>query len=159
MSEAESNLMESRGKYFEEFAVGKRICTTARTITESDIVAFAGLTGDWNQMHTDAEYASKTMFGERVAHGLLILSIASGLAWQLGFMSGTVDAFLGLEWKFRAPVKIGDTVHMEAEVSHIRAVSRMGGGMVTMDISVLNQRQEVVQKGVWEVLVKSKGNL
>lgn len=147
-----------KGLYFEDFAVGQRVVSQGRTITEADIVAFAGLTGDWNPLHTDAEHARGTQFGERIAHGLLILSVASGLAWRLGFMEGTVEAFLGLEWKFRAPVKIGDTIHLEAQVAGVRAMPRLGGGIVTFDVKVINQRSETVEKGTWEVLVKSKGS-
>ena len=80
--------------------------TQGRTVTETDIVQFAGLSGDFNPMHTDATYAAKTQFGERVAHGLLGLAIASGLSYQLGFLDGTVLAFTGLEGKFRAPIVI-----------------------------------------------------
>src|SRR5512134_1781691 len=102
-----------RGMYFEEFQVGQVIYSAGRTITESDIVAFAGLSGDFNQMHVDAEYSARTPFGQRVAHGLLVLSIASGLAVQTGVMEGTVIAFREVnDWKFIKPVFIGDTIHV-----------------------------------------------
>ena len=156
--EQNAEIAPRKGLYFEDFAVGQRVVSQGRTITEADIVAFAGLTGDWNPLHTDAEHARGTLFGERIAHGLLILSVASGLASRLGFMEGTVEAFLGLEWKFRAPVKIGDTVHLEAQVASVRAMPRLGGGIVTFDVKVINQRNETVEKGTWEVLVKSKGS-
>jgi 3-hydroxybutyryl-CoA dehydratase len=156
--EQNAEIAPRKGLYFEDFAVGQRVVSQGRTITEADIVAFAGLTGDWNPLHTDAEHARGTLFGERIAHGLLILSVASGLASRLGFMEGTVEAFLGLEWKFRAPVKIGDTVHLEAQVAGVRAMPRLGGGIVTFDVKVINQRNETVEKGTWEVLVKSKGS-
>ncbi len=80
------------GLYFEEIAEGFRIASPGRTITEADIVMFAGLSGDYNPLHTDQEYAQQTIFGGRIAHGLLMLAIASGLAMQLGFMLGTVEA-------------------------------------------------------------------
>ena len=144
------------GLYFEELPVGKELATQGRTITETDLVSFASLTGDSNPMHTDAEYAKASQFGERVAHGMLGLSYAIGLAWQLGFMIGTVIAFTGLEWKFKAPVKIGDTIHVVAKVKQTKAVRSTGGGFVIMEARVLNQRNETVQQGEWSILVKSK---
>ena len=147
---------QPRGKYFEEFEIGQEIVTPGRTITEADIVNFATLTGDSNPMHTDAEYAKTTMFGERVAHGMLGLSYAVGLAWQLGFMEGTVIAFLGIEWKFKAPVKIGDTIQVVAKVKQKKELKAAGGGMVVLEGRVLNQRDEVTMQGAWSVLMKSR---
>lgn len=145
-----------QGKYFEEFTVGYTLETAARTITETDVVLFAGLSGDYNQLHTDVEFAKGTMFGERIAHGLLGLSVASGLASRLGFIEGTAQAFLGMEWKFRAPILIGDTIHARIEVRHKKPMKRLGGGIVTFDVVLLNQRGETVQKGSWTVLMKSQ---
>ncbi len=146
-----------QGMYFEEFEIGKEILSQGRTITEADIVNFAALTADYNPMHTDAEFSKTTQFGERVAHGMLGLSYAVGLAWQLGFMFGTVIAFTGLEWKFKGPIKIGDTIHLIAKVKQTKAMKAAGGGFVVIEGRVLNQRDEVVQQGEWTVLVKSKG--
>jgi 3-hydroxybutyryl-CoA dehydratase len=150
-----ADLVTRRGLYFEEFALGDSMTSPARTITETDIVAFAALSGDWTAIHTDAEYAAKGNFGERVAHGLLALSIASGLAVRLGFIEDTAIAFRELEWKFSLPIKIGDTIHMRAEVIEKKALPRLGGGIVTLDVAVLNQRNEVTQRGTWKMLVKS----
>jgi acyl dehydratase len=147
---------QPRGLYFEEFEEGLRLESPGRTITETDIVMFAGLSGDYNQMHTDAEYAKGTPFGERVAHGLLGLSVVSGLAAQLGFAEGTVQAFTGLEWKFRAPITIGDTIRAQFTVRQKRALSRLGGGFVILDVVVLNQQDETVQRGKWTVLMQGK---
>lgn len=143
-----------RGLYFEEYTVGDYVTTPGRTITEADIVNFAALSGDWNSIHVDAEYAKQGMFGERIAHGLLGLSIASGLAVQMGFITGTVIAFMGLDWKFRAAIKIGDTIHVRAEIAEKKAVPRLGGGIVTFNVEVINQRGETTQKGTWSMLVK-----
>lgn len=145
-----------KGLYFEEFILGDSITSAGRTVTEADIVAFAGLSGDWNAIHTDVEYCKETMFGERIAHGLLGLSIASGLATRLGFIEGTVIAFMGLDWKFRGPIKIGDTIRLRAEIAEKKPMSRLGGGLVTFNVEVLNQRDEVCQKGTWTMLVKLK---
>ncbi len=147
----------NKSLYFEDFEEDLTIVTPARTITETDIVNFAALTGDWTNLHTDAEFAKTTMFGQRIAHGLLILSVASGLAVRLGFMEDSVMAFLSVdEWKFKAPVFIGDTIHVEAKVSSLRKLRRLGGGAVTLDVSVLNQKGETVQNGKWTVLIKNR---
>ena len=150
-----TDLTRPRGRYFEEFEIGDTVETGARTITETDVVLFAGLSGDYNPLHTDAEFAKGTLFGERIAHGLLGLAVASGLASRLGFVEGTTEAFIGLEWKFRAPIKIGDTVRMRAEVRQKKEMPRLGGGFITFDVRLLNQRDETVQKGTWTVLIKS----
>ena len=146
----------TRGRYFEEFAVGFKTITPARTITETDVVSFAALSADWNQIHTDAEFARTTIFGQRVVHGLLVLSIASGLITRLGVIEGTVEAFRELSWKFRGPVFIGDTIHATATVTETRPLPRRGSGMVILEVSVINQRGEVVQKGTWQALVKGR---
>lgn len=145
-----------RGRYFEEFAIGDVVESVGRTMTEADIVSFAGLSGDFNPLHTDAEYAKKTLFGERIAHGVLGLSIASGLAWRTGLMEGTTDAVVGIEWKFRAPILIGDTLTLQIEVVKKRPVRRLGGGFVTLMLTLVNQRDEVVQKGTWKLLTRSR---
>ena len=148
-------LARNTGLSFEEFTIGDSITSVGRTVTETDIVNFAALSGDWNLIHTDAEYSRQSLFGERVAHGLLVLSIASGLAVRLGFMEDTVQAFMGLEWEFRGPVKIGDTVRVRATIDEKKAMPRLGGGFVMFKMQILNQRDEVVQRGAWKVLVKS----
>ena len=147
-----------QGMYFEDFAIGQRFVSPARTITEADIVAFAGLSGDYNPLHTDEEYARNTTFGGRIAHGLLGLSVASGLASRSGFLETAVLAFLGLEWKFREPIRAGDTIRVEAEVANLKAMPRMGGGIVDVNISLLNQKGVVVQKGSWRLLVRGRPN-
>ena len=146
---------QPRGLYFEDLTPGLKVTSAGRTISEADIMHFAGLSGDWNPIHVDAEYAKTSLFGERVAHGLLGLSIATGLAMQLGFLDRTVEAFTSLEWKFRAPIKIGDTIHMTAEVTKTRAVGQ-GGGFVTFNVTVKNQRDETVQRGEWMLVVKGR---
>ncbi|HMM28834.1 MAG: MaoC/PaaZ C-terminal domain-containing protein [Chloroflexota bacterium] len=145
-----------RGLYFEQFEEGMALETQGRTITEADIVSFAGLSGDFNPMHTDAAYAAGTQFGQRVAHGLLGLSVASGLSYQLGFLDGTVLAFTGLEWKFRAPIVIGDTIRVQVKVTKKREMKAAGGGFVSFDVQVVNQEGKVTQKGEWTILVASR---
>lgn len=146
-----------RGLYFEEFEVGKQILSSGRTVTETDIVAFAGLSGDYNQIHTDEQYSSRTPYGKRIAHGLLGLSIASGLAVQTGFLEGTVLFFREIdEWKFVKPLFIGDTIHVEMEVLETKAMARMGGGLVVVGMDIKNQDDETTMKGKWKVLVASE---
>ena len=146
-----------RGMFFEEFAAGQKIRTAGRTITETDIVSFAGLSGDFNQIHVDAAFAKAAPFGQRVAHGLCVLSIASGLAVQTGLMEGTVLAFREInEWKFSLPVFIGDTIHVELEVLETRPIPRLSGGAVSISLDVLNQDGKSVQKGRWAVLMMSQ---
>lgn len=146
-----------RGRYFEEFEVGQRIITPGRTVTESDIARFAGLSGDFNSIHTDAVYAGDSAFGQRVAHGLLGLSIASGLAVRTGILEGTVLAFREInDWKFSLPIHIGDTIHVEIEVTEARAMRRLGGGLLVLTMDVQNQRGDIVMKGNWRILVKAR---
>jgi len=146
-----------RGLYFEEFQVGMQVTTPARTITEGDIVAFAGLTGDYNSIHTDAVYSATTPFGQRVAHGLLVTSIVSGLATRTGVMEGTVLAFREIvEWKFSKPVFIGDTVHAVLTVEETKPLARLGGGAITLAINVRNQSGETVMRGRWIALMQSR---
>jgi acyl dehydratase len=145
------------GLYFEEFTVGQTLDTQKRTISEDDIMTFARLTGDDNRIHTDPEYSKTTMFGRQVAHGLLGLSIASGLAWQTGILDGTVIAFREVnEWKFVKPVFIGDAIYVEMQVREVKALPRIGGGSVTITLEVKNQIDEVCHRGQWTVLMMSK---
>jgi acyl dehydratase len=145
------------GMYFEEFEPGQGIVSPARTVTEADVVSFAALSGDWNAIHTDAVYAAGQPFGRRVAHGLLVMSIASGLAMRLGFLEETALAFREIgEWKFSLPVYIGDTVRLRATVAETKAMPRLGGGLVSLKVEIVNQEDKVVQRGTWGVLVKAQ---
>lgn len=145
------------GLYFEEFTVGQTVKTLGRTISEDAIFSFAGLTGDYNQIHTDAEFAGKTQFGQRIAHGLLGLSVATGLIMRTGFLEGTVIAFREIaDWKFVKPFFIGDTVHAVLTVSETKALPRIGGGSLLAAVEVRNQKDEVCQRGTLNLLVLSK---
>ena len=144
------------GLFFEDFEVGKVLTTRGRTISEADIVQFGTLTGDFNPMHMDAEYMKGHMMGQRVAHGMLVLSYAVGQAFQLGILDQTILAFRSLEWKFSAPVYIGDTVHMELTVKELEEARRLGGGAVTIAVKVVNQEGKAVQRGEWVALFASR---
>ncbi len=154
----EKRALEPRkGIYFEEYEVGQSLTSVGRTVTESDIVNFCMLSGDWTPIHSDAVYAAGQPFGQRVAHGLLGLSIASGLAVRMGFIDETVLALREIDnWKFSLPVFIGDTLRVRATIAETKAVPRLGGGMVSFEVEVLNQDEKVVQRGIWRMLVKSK---
>ena len=146
-----------RGLFFEDFETGQTITSSGRTITEADIVAFAALSGDWNPIHTDAVYAAQQPLGQRVAHGLLGMSIASALAMRLGFLEDSLLAFREIEqWKFSQPVFIGDTLRVRLIIMETRLVPRMKGGMITLEIELLNQHEQITQHGRWNVLVKSR---
>ncbi len=147
---------QTRSLYFEEIDEGLEMTSPGRTVTETDIVQFAGLSGDYNQLHTNAEYGRDTMFGQRIAHGLLGLSIASGLAMRLGIIEDTAIAFMGLEWKFKRPVFIGDTIALNVKVLRKREMRRLGGGIVVLGLTVVNQAGEATQEGEWTMLVKGR---
>jgi len=150
-------VLASRGMYFEEFEIGQRIISPGRTVTEADVVNFAGISGDFNSIHTDAVYAQHTPFGQRVAHGLLGMSIASGLAVRTGILEGKVLAFREIEnWKFSQPLFIGDTIHVEIEVERTKLIPRLGGGSLTLGLKVKNQDDQTVMKGQWIVLLACK---
>ncbi len=145
-----------RGRYFEEFEEGQQLETAGRTVTEGDIVTFAGVSGDFNQMHVDAQYAASGEFGQRVAHGLLVVSIATGLIVQTGLMEGTVLAFRELEWKFSRPVFIGDTIRAQVEILELKSLPRLAGGSIQTKVTVLNQNDQAVQRGTMVLLVRSQ---
>lgn len=137
--------------YLEDFKVGEKIVSAGRTITEADIVIFAGISGDWSELHTNAEYMKNSPFGQRIAHGMLTLSIASGLAMQMrGHKPIEVLAFLGMDnVRFTAPVFIGDTIRVESEVIEVRpSKSRPNAGILKFKNTVKNQREETV--ATWE---------
>ena len=145
-----------RGLYFEDFEAGLEVITSARTITETDLVNFAGLSGDFNFIHTNAVAAAETPYGRRIAHGMLVASIATGLCVQQGFIDGTTLAFRELNWKFTRPVFIGDTIFVKIKVTETKKMARLGGGLVIFAARVLNQDQEVVHKGEMRMLLQSK---
>lgn len=141
--------------YFDEFEIGQRWTSPARTITEADVTAFAGISGDFNPLHTDEEFAKTTAFGGRIFHGPGVFAVATGLESRLGLKEGTAIAFLGMTWNLKAPVKIGDTIHVDQAVAAVKASSsKPDRGIVTFDVAVLNQRGEVCQDGQWVVMFK-----
>jgi acyl dehydratase len=146
-----------RGRYFDEFAVGEVLVTGRRTIDGGDVSRFAGLTGDFNPLHIDAEFAKTTPFGERVAHGILTLAVSNGQQNLGGWFEGTTLALLGLDrLKFMTPVKFGDTVRTEMTVTEVRPSSKADRGVIVVDVAVKNQRDETVCSYQETVLMRRK---
>ena len=143
--------------YLEDFKAGQVFETPARTVTEADVVAFAGLSGDYNPLHTDAEFCAKTPFKQRIAHGMLGMSIMTGLAARTGMLDGSALAFLGIEdWKFQKPIFFGDTIHARTTIADVRPSSKPGQGVVKRRIEIVNQRGEVTQAGTFVTLVRAR---
>ncbi|MEU6646294.1 MaoC/PaaZ C-terminal domain-containing protein [Saccharomonospora sp. NPDC046836] len=140
--------------YFEDFEVGQQFVTPARTIGEAEIATFAGLSGDFNPIHTDAAFASNTPFGQRLAHGLLGLSVMTGLSNRLGLWESCTVALLGIEeWRFIQPIFAGDTVHATIEITETRATRDGLRGVIGRRYSLVNQRDATVQQGSLPLMV------
>ncbi len=138
---------KARGMFFEDFEVGMQLTTPSRTITSTDIVNFACLTGDFNEVHCNYEYAKTTPFGEVIAHGPMVYGIAGGLQYASGINDGTLLALLGIDkWRLKTPVKHGDTIRMVQTVLSTRRTSKPDRGVVTLKREIVNQRNEVVQE-------------
>jgi len=139
--------------YYEDVEVGDEWTSGGRTITEADIVNFAGLSGDFNPLHMDEEFARKTIFGKRIAHGLLGLAVMSGLGSFYPPMR--TIAFLGIkEWNFKAPIFIGDTIYVKTKVLEKRLTSKGDRGIIVWEKKVINQKGEVVQEGKTTTMVE-----
>jgi acyl dehydratase len=145
-----------RALAFEDFAVGDEYTPPARTVTEADVVAFAGLSGDTNPVHTDAVFAAGTAYGERIAHGLLGLAMAGGFLSRAGVVDGTAIALLGVEWSFRAAVRFGDTVTPSIRVAETRPTSDGARGIVTFAFRLTNQDGTLVQEGRHVFMVRRR---
>ncbi|MFT6497574.1 MAG: MaoC/PaaZ C-terminal domain-containing protein [Alphaproteobacteria bacterium] len=146
-----------RGLYWEEWEIGNEYISPSRTVTETDIINFAGVSGDYNPLHMDEEYCKKTQFGTRIAHGPLVYSIAAGLLFQLHLYDDTLIAFLGFDsLKFTKHVVAGDTITAKINVIEKRETSRPDRGVMKRSLKVFNQRDEMVQDAVQAFLLKRK---
>jgi 3-hydroxybutyryl-CoA dehydratase len=140
-------------KFFEQYEIGEKWVSKGRTITEADLVMFAAFSGDWYPLHTDREYAAKTPFQQRIAHGMLVLSAASGL---FHFEPGVVVAFYGMDRvRFTNPTFIGDTIHLEAIVTDLQEKGN-GTGVVTVLQEIKKQTGETVASAIMKVMVNKK---
>ncbi|MFV8054803.1 MaoC/PaaZ C-terminal domain-containing protein [Mycobacterium sp. 48b] len=154
---ATSKREDADGMYLDDFEVGQSWTSPSRTITDADVVNFAGISGDYNPLHTDEEFAKKTQFGGRIFHGPGVFAIATGLESRLGIKEGTAIAFLGMTWSLKDAVKIGDTIHVEQQVAQVRpSVSKPDRGIVTFDVQVVNQNGVVCQDGQWMVMFERR---
>ena len=143
-------------KYFDELNIGDQFYTATRTITEADVVMFAGLTGDYTELHTSQTAAEKNQFGRRIAHGMLVLSYAHGLFMATRLTGPTGIAFAGIEnWTFKGPVFFGDTITVRITVSEKKASrSKPDRGLVKFFFEILNQDEKVVQEGIKVIMMK-----
>jgi acyl dehydratase len=152
MSPEENNAV---ALYYDDLEVGQVFTTPARTVTETDLVSFAMLTGDWNQIHTDKEYAKGTMYGQPVVHGLFGLVMMTGLLERTGLFSGSAMAMLDVrDWTFKAPIFVGDTLHAKIEIMSKRLTSKGDRGIVDRRFSLVNQRGEVAQVGNLGLMIR-----
>jgi len=144
--------------YFEDFEVGETFESVGRTVTESDFTMHSMFTGDWTELHSNAEYASEEYFGERVAHGPMTFSLATGFVYRCGFLERTVVAFLGMNYMdIPAPVRMGDTISLDLEVTEKKDLSsRDDAGIVTIDTEMTNQDDETVFAGDMKFMVKTE---
>ncbi|MFD3453283.1 MaoC/PaaZ C-terminal domain-containing protein [Streptomyces sp. NPDC058691] len=140
--------------YFEDFHAGQEFTSQGRTLTESDVASFAAWSWDTNPVHTDASFAAGTRFGERIAHGLLGVSVAMGLASRLGVFEGSSIALLGIDdWRFRKPLLVGDTVRCRVGILSTRLTGRGDAGILIRRFELLNQRDEIAQEGNIDLMV------
>jgi 3-hydroxybutyryl-CoA dehydratase len=154
---AATPVRETVGLWWEEWTVGRSWETAGRTMTEAAIEQCAGLSGDFNPLHVDEEFARRGPFGTRVAHGPLVYLFAAGLLFQLHLYDDTLVAFLGFDrLAFTGPVRVGDTVRARITVTETRPTSREDRGVVTRDLRVLNQRDEVVLEAVQHFLIRRR---
>jgi len=144
--------------FLEDFSAGQTFRTQGRTVTEADVVGFAATTWDTNEVHTDAVTAAEGRFGERIAHGLLGMSFAMGLASRLGIFEGSSVALLGVEeWRFLAPIRFGDTITCEVEIVGVRRTSAGDTGVLDRRFTLSNQAGETVQTGRIPLMVRARG--
>ena len=147
----------ARDLYYEDIEVGDEFETATRTISEADVMQFAGLTGDFNELHTSRTFATDhTSFGERIAHGMLTLAIANGLYMCLGYFNNSTVAFLGIQdWKFLKPVFLGDTVRVRLTLKDKRLTKKGDRGVIYWQTDVINQSDEIIASGVMAKMFKN----
>ena len=146
------------GKFFDDFVVGEEYVTPGRTMTETDVVMFAALSGDYNELHTSEAFGKSTQFGRRIGHGLLGLAVSHGLFFRLGLVEGTAIAFLGIEsWKFEAPFFLGDTIRVKVKVADkTPSRSKSDRGVVKFLFQLVKEDGTVIQSGVKTIMIRRK---
>jgi len=145
-----------KSRYFEELIVGEEFRSPTRTIAEYDLYVFAGLTGDLTDFHISTEAAKQSVFGQRAAHGMLLISIANGLYNRIGITDETGMALAGVEWRFLAPGFIGDTVHLVASVKEKREITKKDRGLVFWDARLVKQDGTTMCQGQMVRMVRRR---
>ncbi len=143
--------------YWDDLTEGTQFATSERSITQEDVAAFANLSGDTNPLHLDTTYAADTRYHRPIAHGLFILSVASGLAMQAGILGEQVTALATLEWRFREPVYIDDRIHAKITVKRLRSLPSSDSGLAILAVEIINHKDSIVQTGSWQVLMQRCG--
>lgn len=147
-------MISLKAPYFEDFEIGEEILTQGRTITRSDVINFAGVSGDFEPLHLDKEFGQKTVFKENIAHGLCVLAIASGNIARTGILKNAVALYGIDEWRFTKPVFFGDTIRVRMKVED--KTEKPDTGIVDFYLEIVNQKDEVLQKGKWRSMIKKK---
>lgn len=142
-----------RGKTFDDFIIGEDIFSASRTITEADVVNFAGLSGDFNPLHTNEEFMKNSAFGGRIAHGALVSAISSGQVNQLGIFEGTTIAVAQVTTRYTGAVRFGDTVNTVIKCVDKKESKKPDRGVATFQITVLNQQGQAVQEAEWVIIL------
>jgi acyl dehydratase len=150
-------LYKVRGRMFDEFMIDEEIVSGARTVTEADVVNFACLSGDFHPEHMNKEYARKGPLGERIAHGLLVLSMATGLLNQTGAFEGTSIAILEVTARFVKAVKFGDTIRAIQKIVGKKETSKPDRGVLSTRITVLNQDDQTILEADLVALLYRRG--
>ena len=147
-----------QGKYLDELTVGEEFITPSRTLTETDVVMFAAMSGDYNELHTSETYMKESQFGKRLVHGLLGLSISHGLIFRLGILDGTAIALLGVDtWQFKGPLFFGDTIRVKVKIAEVRpSKSKPDRGILKLYMEIINQDDTVVQSGYKTLMMKRR---
>jgi acyl dehydratase len=146
-----------RSRFFEDFAPDQRFESAGRTITEADLTMFSMLSGDWNPIHADAEFAKGTRYGQRVVHGVLGMAVATGMLHELGIFERSAVAMMGFRsWSFREPIFVGDTLRLKLTITEVEPGKSGRSGRVGRRFQLVNQKGAVVQEGESDVLVLTR---
>lgn len=141
-------------RYFEEFTPGEVFLSTGRTVTEADLTMFSMLSGDWNPIHADAEFAATTRFGQRIVHGSFGIALLTGFMHQMGVFATTAVAMLSLEnWQFRAPILVGQTLKLRMTITETDPGSSARVGRLGRRLEILDQHGAVLQEGSSDLLI------
>ncbi len=143
------------GKLFDEWQLNEEFITPSRTVTETDVVMFAAMSGDYNELHTSEAFMKNSQFGRRIVHGLLGLAISHGLLFRTGYLEGTAIAFLGIDsWKFEAPLFFGETIYVKAKVvEKTPSRSKPDRGIIKLFLQLIKKEGEIVVQSGYKTLM------